>query len=407
MSHAAEPPVRTTEPTSSPPTRWDALDQFRGYTVAGMIVVNFVGGLAAVPAILKHHNTYCSYADTIMPQFFLAVGFAYRWTFLNRLEQGGRRAAISHAWRRNLGLLLVGFLMYGLDGKAKTWADLETLGVVGFLAEAFQRSFFQTLVHIAIASLWVMPVIDRSARVRLAWLVGSCLLHVALSYGFYYDWVMKRPGIDGGPLGFLTWTVPILAGSLAYDAWRACVQRPGRLVGWCLRWGALTMALGYGLSCLNGPAPAWEAVATQETSGSAVAASDSVSNAGSGWRVPPGSWLADPPFMPPSRPVGLWTMSQRAGSVSYLVFSTGFALMVLGICVVASDLLGLGSLGFRRFGQHALVMYLVHGMAIDAVKPHVPKDAPGWYVVGATLVVLGICGLVARHLDRTGFRLKL
>ena len=53
-----------------------SLDQFRGYTVAGMLLVNFIGGFHEVGAIWKHHNTYCSYADTIMPQFFFAVGFA-------------------------------------------------------------------------------------------------------------------------------------------------------------------------------------------------------------------------------------------------------------------------------------------------------------------------------------------
>ena len=63
-----------------------SLDQFRGYTVAGMLLVNFLGGYQAVHAVLKHHNTYCSYADTIMPQFFFAVGFAYRLTFLRRLQ---------------------------------------------------------------------------------------------------------------------------------------------------------------------------------------------------------------------------------------------------------------------------------------------------------------------------------
>ena len=64
-------------------------------TVAGMLLVNFLGGYAVVPAILKHHNTYCSYADTIMPQFFFAVGFAYRLTFLRRRESSGAWAAIS------------------------------------------------------------------------------------------------------------------------------------------------------------------------------------------------------------------------------------------------------------------------------------------------------------------------
>ena len=47
-----------------------------------MFVVNFVGGFASTHWLLKHHNTFCSYADTIMPQFFFAVGFAYRLTIV-------------------------------------------------------------------------------------------------------------------------------------------------------------------------------------------------------------------------------------------------------------------------------------------------------------------------------------
>ena len=39
------------------PARLNSLDQFRGYTVLGMFVVNFVGSFAVVPAVLKHHNT--------------------------------------------------------------------------------------------------------------------------------------------------------------------------------------------------------------------------------------------------------------------------------------------------------------------------------------------------------------
>ncbi len=54
-----------------------------------MLLVNFIGGFVVVPAILKHHNTYCSYADTIMPQFFFAVGFAFRLTFLRRSASRG------------------------------------------------------------------------------------------------------------------------------------------------------------------------------------------------------------------------------------------------------------------------------------------------------------------------------
>ena len=45
-----------------------------------------------IPAVFKHHNTYCSYADTIMPGFFFAVGFAFRLTLLRRRRSAGTYA---------------------------------------------------------------------------------------------------------------------------------------------------------------------------------------------------------------------------------------------------------------------------------------------------------------------------
>ena len=72
--------------------RIDSIDQFRGYTVAGMIVVNFLGVcyMTSEPAILRHHNTYFSYADTIMPSFMFACGFSYRLTISPPTFDGNR-----------------------------------------------------------------------------------------------------------------------------------------------------------------------------------------------------------------------------------------------------------------------------------------------------------------------------
>ena len=72
------------------------MDQFRGYTVAGMFVVNFVGGLSAFPEVMKHHNghPYFSYADTIMPSFMFAAGFSYRLSALRRFAKLGVKASL-------------------------------------------------------------------------------------------------------------------------------------------------------------------------------------------------------------------------------------------------------------------------------------------------------------------------
>ena len=62
--------LRQSETTAPVKTeRLASLDQFRGYTVVGMLLVNYFGGYAVCPQVLKHTHDYCSYADTIMPQF--------------------------------------------------------------------------------------------------------------------------------------------------------------------------------------------------------------------------------------------------------------------------------------------------------------------------------------------------
>jgi hypothetical protein len=251
----------------------------------------------------------------------------------------------------------------------KSWDELKTLGWSGFLATAFQRNVFQTLVHIAVTTIWVLPVIGAGVRTRLAFLAASSILHVVLSWAFYYDWVMKRPGIDGGPLGFLTWTIPLLAGSIAYDAVAA---RGVKAFGRLLAAGLVFMVIGYGLACLQDPGQ-----------------------------------LAAAPFTPPTSPVNLWTMSQRSGSVSYLAFSAGFGLVVYALFLAASDGAGMGVGLFRTFGRNALAAYVLHSLVAGAVKPWSPKDAPGLYVFAMLALYFGITYLLVRGLEKSGVFIKL
>jgi predicted acyltransferase len=348
-----------------------SLDQFRGYTVVGMLFVNFLGGYQVVPAIFKHHNTYCSYADTIMPQFFFAVGFAYRLTFLRRLASAGFFTAAVAVIKRNLGLILIGFVLYHLDGGVKHWSELEKPGVGGFLAQAFKREVFQTLVHIALASIWILPVIAASARTRVLFMIASGGLHLWLSSRFYFDWAWKTPVIDGGQLGFMTWAIPTLVGSLAFDAVSRDHDDPWllpRLFGWSF----FLMAVGYGFSCMGG-------------------------------------YVAPPPFV--SRAAGqavdLWTMSQRTGSVAYLTFSAGFSLAVYAVFMLFCDRWGWQIVLFRIFGQNALAAYIIHPIVAGAVKPYLPNDAPLWYVAAGFATYFAICTIFNRYLEKHELFLKL
>src|SRR5579883_576724 len=101
VGHPRSEPPMSSVPT---PARIVSMDQFRGYTVAGMFLVNFVGGLGCFPEVLKHHNDhpYFSYADTIMPSFMFAAGFSLRLTTLRRLGKQGPLRTYGHiALRRS------------------------------------------------------------------------------------------------------------------------------------------------------------------------------------------------------------------------------------------------------------------------------------------------------------------
>jgi hypothetical protein len=315
-----------------------------------------------------------------MPHFFFAVGFAFRLVLLRNRTSLGPAAAYRKAVTRCLGLILLGLVVHHLDGRFRTWQELADLGWWGFLAQGFRRSPFQALTHIGVTSLFVLPVLAASIRTRV-WFMGAAgLAHLGLSAWFWYDWLQANRVIDGGALGFLTWTIPTLAGSLAYDV----LVRDGaaKSVLTFLRWGAILCVAGYALSCLSAFVSPVRSAA-------------------------PGQWLVAPPFWPPSHPVDLWTMSQRAGSVSYLVFSAGFSILVYAAFVWWSDVRGRSWEMLRIFGLNPLAGYLIHMMVAEAVKPFGPKDAPLWWVGLLFAVYFGVTYVFLRALDRQKIYLRL
>jgi hypothetical protein len=393
-------------PGAAPGPRLASLDQFRGYTVAGMFLVNFLGGYAVTPALLRHHHTYCSYADTIMPQFLFAVGFAFRLTFGRRARAQGLPAAYRRVARRLAGLTLLAVVLYTLTTGAATpswWAGRSFWGGLGELGK---RQWFQTLLHIAVTSLWILPVIRAGAAVRIAYLLLSAGAHVALSAWFNFAWVNSPPlGIDGGPLGFLTWAIPALVGTLACDA-----VVGGPRIGKFLAWSLALMALGYGLSCFTRlydvpaaeqplPSDRWLAESPVLFPADRIRGRDL------------GSLLAEPPFVPPPGPSerrgNYWMMSQRSGSLSYQTFAAGFSLAVFALFYLACDRLGWRLGLFRTLGTNALAAYVLADLVEAGVQPFVPRNAPWWHVTAGFAAFFACTYLLVRLLERWGIRLRL
>jgi hypothetical protein len=400
--------------TSTP--RLVSLDQFRGYTVAGMLLVNFIGGYAVCPRILQHTNDYISYADTIMPQFFFAVGFAFRLTFGRRVELQGAAAAYRRVVRRLLGLVLVSLVVYRVAPRAATWDALTEMGFWGAIADPLKQDWFQTLMHIAVTGLWLVPVIRAGAGVRILWMIGSAAAHVVVSAAFNFNWVNGVPegptAIDGGPLGFLTWVIPAGVGTLACDAVTAGPRK--RQSAKLFAVACLLMGLGYLFSCgtrfYDVPA---ESVDSQHD---AKLAEDPVWPSSERMRgklqgKDLTEMLAEPPFVPPPgadrRQWNYWMMSQRAGSLSYQTFGAGFSLVAYLVFQLVCDRGGWQLPWFRTFGSNALLAYVLHGLVASAVRPFVPSDAPGWYVAAALLVFFWITWLFVRAFERQGFYLRV
>jgi predicted acyltransferase len=523
--------------SASTKTRLASLDQFRGYTVAGMFLVNYLG-YDWMPAVLLHHHTYCSYADTIMPQFLFAVGFAMRLSFGRRVQTHGLAAGYWRMVRRILGLLLVSFAIYTEGRAVENWEQLVDLGAWNVVAPYLKRHWLQTLGQIAITSLWILPVIRAGAGVRILFTLASGIAHVGLSHLFNYHWVNTDPnGVDGGPLGFLTWTIPTIVGTLACDAVVEAPRRPrlGRIM-----LTALTiMGLGYVFSCgtrlydlseaqivqlkedhaaedaakkaMNGqidarvkkiaateeamarvnekiaearrvqlrekfvelrskpenadrprrevidgaekqlqttpPNPAITQLAAEaESLKQREAEIPKLKSEVAGLRaqlrafrdvklaptpvIPPHetwrsrNWktlLAEPPFVEPphddprvdSRPYDMqrywnyWMMTQRGGSLSYLTFGAGFALLVYVLFYVLADMLHVRLGLFRTFGTNALAAYVLAGIIGGAVKTFVPGDAPPLYVISSFVVHFSLVWLFVRTLEKNGIFLRV
>lgn len=355
---------------TTPAPRLASLDQFRGLTILGMLFVNFAGQFPAAPSPFRHHDLHCTFADVIMPMFLFAVGFAMRMTFQRRVQAFGRPAAYGKAVRRSLGLILLGCVIYHLTGEWKTWEQVREQWTPSGILSLFKSNPFQTLVHIGIASLFVLPVIEARPLVRLVYLLASGLLFLMIDSNGYHEWNRREPaGLEGGPLGFLSWMIPLLIGTLARDAITANVSNRRILVV-----GLLVCAAATAIMAIGNPTATWPFRRLNLST-------EATANA--------------------------FTMRANSATVTLTAFGAGFALIAYSFCRFAADDKGMTLPLLDLFGRNALAAYVIHIMVRQALLPLVPTDAPFWFILAATAFYFVITWLFVRYLDRNQLHLTL
>ncbi len=396
------PSGATLSPTATA-ERITSLDQFRGYSVAAMFIVNFVQHLDVAHQTLRHNNTHFSYADSIMPSFIFACGFAYRMSFAKLEAKASDSAARSRLHKRilirSLGLILMCVMFFGLGGSFLKWNEMSARNVFRFIAELLKANMWEVLAIIGACQIFILPVIAARTKVRAATILLLTLVHVAISWSFNYDFVYGKPNWmdmyfggsgkrawDGGFFGIIAWSQIMLVGTIAHDLLQ---RRPvsvsnlaessslrlfrlpiAQLVGV----GVLMMAFGYSQSCLT---RLYDVAGCTDEQVQNLKRSPVLPKLGLLAERPLAGLLAEPPFVVPPPPQeripNYWQMDKRVVTSSFVYFSSGLAMALYGVFVLGCDV-GKLSVGlFRTFGQNPLAAYLIHHLVTHTVLAVVPK----------------------------------
>ncbi len=413
--------MQASSQTSTP--RIISLDQFRGYTVAGMFLVNFVGNLKSFPQVLKHHDVpWFSYADSIMPSFMFAAGVSFRLAMLRRIANDGPRKAYTHAVLRGLGLVLVSLLMYTREDidQIKHWADMTPETVAKTIGTTLKANLWETLAIIGVVQILILPVVTRSVRVRSLTILAFLAFHVVISYFFNFAFVYGLPnGLDtwlgltgksawdGGFFGVFGWAIPMLFGTLAYDV--VIANTPWGSTAKLFGLGAVLLALGYGASCvgtLYNPDRGTVEMLRPGMPASPV--------------LPPfanmkdrslESLLATPPFLEPAKDAVpahcYWAMNKKMVSLPFTLFASGFAFVVLALFIPPCDIGGVQIGIFRTFGLNPLLAYIVHHAVEEMVLTVWPEDSPLWFGSVGLALFLTITYVIMRYFERHKIYLRL
>lgn len=223
--------MTTSAPTPAAPARLDVIDQYRGFVIILMVIVNFLAGVRPVPAWLKHAPDIggLTFVDLIAPAFIFMVGLTYGLSFRKRLDRAGAGATLQHFISRSLALIGLGSLMSVIAIWASVYPDTMQWGV---------------LQAIGMAELLTLPVIWFKLNHPWRWLIGLGLL-AGYQYMFDHSWsILVTHSPQGGPLGSLSWAALLILGTSLADLYHT--QAADRYRRAYLGMSLATLAAGIG-----------------------------------------------------------------------------------------------------------------------------------------------------------------
>lgn len=299
--------------------RLDSLDAFRGLAIAGMILVNNPGSWEHVYPPLLHASWHgATPTDLVFPFFLFAVGVAMSFSFAGRAARGDTR---TNLWRHVATRALI---LYGLGFLGAAWPgfDLATVRLAGVLARI-------AMVYLVAGTL----VLFVSRRTVFAIMAALLLGYWALMT------LVPVPGFGAGDLSaegnLAAWLDRIILGEHMWSGGGG-VYDPEGLLSTLPAVSSTLAGLFAGDYLRGGGARA----------GRLLVLGVVLVLAGHGW---------DQAF-PINKPI--WTSS-------YVVYTTGWALVTLGTLYWVVDVRGWR--GWARplvvYGMNAITVFVASGLA--------------------------------------------
>lgn len=449
--------MSTTTPTA--PTTSDriaSLDQYRGYAIFGMMLVNFFGHYkiewvkelndspmkSALEFIfgqqLHHFGEYMTYADTIAPIFMFVVGIGMRLSWLRRVQHVEPGAARKAMAKRYFTLVLIAFAIYS-----------------GWLWDA--------LMNIGLAGLVTVLVVDKKWVVRIAYAVGLVAAYQLIfsftsygewllrlgQYGKELDWpwitiflplrdVLLDVRINGGLLGHWSWAFMMIFGTIAYDI--MATQDQKKILTGLIGFGVVLSVFGWGVK-LAGTAAYYEKAepygAARMLAGDFEPAKQMVSKSpGMYSSLAKGNAEAEAalkdknmeafatlmndkltvlaekaPEVPP-RLANEWVFSKNYQTMPFPIWATALCFFHLLLFYFLCDILKLNIPGLIVVGLNPLFIYIFQSLTLDSLSSIIGyydlKDTTsGTLVLGSFVAYWGLLYAMARYMYNRNIIIKL
>ena len=305
----------TSSPVSSSPGRLISLDVFRGITIAGMILVNNAGDWSHVyPALAHAEWDGWAPTDLVFPFFLFIIGVAMPFSFTKRLARGESRGKLlRHVITRSLILFALGMLLSGIPNFNYSHRlilnVLQRIGVIYLMSGAIY--LFTGVVAQAVVAVFCIV---------LYWLLMM---------------LVPVPGYGAGvlaPVGNLWWYVD----KVLLQGWHYHAE------------GILSLI------------PSISTVLLGSLTGHYLRSQRSNIEKAAGMMVFGNFGLVIGVIM------SIWfPINKLLWSSSYVVFTAGFALEMLGVCYWLIDIKGIKSWSqpFLVFGSNAITSFFLSTLA--------------------------------------------